>query len=272
MGISKRLEEARKAYQSGDKTAAAKAHDARRIAMATEEHAGAGSEYIGSMIYGGLDGIITTFAVVSGVAGAQLDSSIILILGLANLLGDGFSMATGAYLSSKSEHELYERERQREAWEVEEFPEGEAQELYELYVKQGYPEDDARALLAIKTRDKERWVDAMMVEELGLMKSDLSPVREGVVTFISFVVAGVIPLLFYLLNLFFRFDLGEQSNFFLAIVLSGLALFGLGASKVFITQRSPIRGGLEMLIVGGLAAAVAYAVGALLKGLTGVSM
>ena len=272
MSISKRLEEARKAYERGDKQASARAHEAGRIARAAEEHAGAGSEYIGSMIYGGLDGIITTFAVVSGVVGAQLDTSIILILGFANLLGDGFSMATGAYLSSKSEHELYERERQREEWEVEEFPEGEALELYELYREQGYPEADAKAMLEIKTRDKKRWVDAMMIEELGLLKSDLNPLKEGLVTFVSFLLAGAVPLLFYVLNLFFRFDLTVQANFLIAIILSGMALFALGASKVFITQRSPIRGGLEMLIVGGLAAAVAYAVGALLKGLTGVNI
>lgn len=224
------------------------------------------------MIYGGLDGIITTFAVVSGVVGAQLDTSIILILGFANLLGDGFSMATGAYLSSKSEHELYERERQREEWEVEEFPEGEALELYQLYREQGYPEEDAKAMMEIKIRDKKRWVDAMMIEELGLMRSDLDPVKEGLVTFVSFIVAGAVPLLFYVLNLFLRFDLSAQANFWITVVLSGIALFALGASKVFITQRNPVRGGLEMLVVGGLAAAVAYAVGAALKGLTGINL
>ena len=113
MTISKRLEEARQAYERKDKQGSALAHSPERIQMAPEEHSPASSQYIGSMIYGGLDGIITTFAVVSGVVGAQLDAGIILILGAANLLGDGFSMATGAFLSSKSEQEYYDRERER---------------------------------------------------------------------------------------------------------------------------------------------------------------
>ena len=104
MGISKRLEEARKAFASGDKAASAAAHSPERIAQAAaEHHGGTGSQYLGDMVYGGLDGIVTTFAVVSGVAGAELGTSIILIMGLANLFADGFSMATGAFLSAKSE-------------------------------------------------------------------------------------------------------------------------------------------------------------------------
>ena len=126
MGISKRLEEARKAFANGDKAASAAAHSPERIAQAATEHrGGTGSQYLGDMVYGGLDGIVTTFAVVSGVAGAELGTSIILIMGLANLFADGFSMATGAFLSAKSEQEVYDREYQRESWEVDHFPEGE---------------------------------------------------------------------------------------------------------------------------------------------------
>ncbi len=270
MSLSKRLEEARKAYASGDKSAAAKAHDLKVISSsAKEQHGAAGSEYIGNLVYGGLDGIITTFAVVSGVVGAQLNPGIILIMGLANLLGDGFSMATGAYLSSKSEQEYYDREREREAWEVEHFPEGEKAELLELYLQQGYPEEDARKMVEIKSKDKERWVDAMMIEELGLTREEKKPMNQALTTFASFTVAGAIPLLYYLLDLVFHFNLPTGTAFIIAIILSGAALFGLGAAKVMVTERSPIRSGLEMLVVGGLAAAVAYGIGALLKGLGG---
>jgi len=117
MGISKRLEEARKAYEKGDMKGSARAHARKTIKQAEEKHGGAGSQYLGEMVYGGLDGIITTFAVVTGVAGAQLGTSVILILGLANLFADGFSMAVGAYLSTKSEQEYYRKEYEREAWE-----------------------------------------------------------------------------------------------------------------------------------------------------------
>ena len=150
MSIVKRLDDARKAYARRDENASAAAHDPDQIALAFhgEEHGGAGSQYIGDFVYGGLDGIITTFAVVSGVAGANLGTGIILILGIANLLADGFSMATGAYLSTRAEQEYYDKERQRETWEVEHFPEGERAELYELYRRNGYSEEEAEQMLS----------------------------------------------------------------------------------------------------------------------------
>jgi vacuolar iron transporter family protein len=267
MSISKRLEEARKAYEKKDVSAGARAHDPRRIKIASEKHGGSGSEYMGTFVFGALDGIITTFAVVSGVEGAQLSPGIVLILGLANLFGDGFSMATGAYLSGKSEKEFYERERQREQWEVENYPEGEREELTQIYLDQGYPEEDAHQLVEIKTRDSKRWVEAMMVEELNLLPENRSAWTSALVTFAGFAIAGVIPLLYYLMDLLFHFNLPSNTAFLISVALSAAAMFGLGAAKVAVTERNPIRSGLEMLAVGGLAAAVAFGVGALLKGL-----
>lgn len=268
MGISKRLEEARRAYGRGDKEASGRAHDPEWIARAAQEtHGGTGSKYLGEMVYGGLDGIITTFAVVSGVAGARLDASVILILGLANLFADGFSMATGSFLSTKTEQEVYQRERQRETWEVENFPEGERAELLAIYRTQGYSKEEAQQMVAIKSRDKERWVEAMMVQELRMLKDDKNPWLNALATLIAFIVAGSLPLLVYLVGLVVAIP--PQISFSISFVLSGLALFALGAAKVLVTQLNPIRSGLEMLLVGGLAAGVAYAVGALLKGIGG---
>ena len=248
--------------------AAAAVHAAERItAAAKEAPGGAGSQYIGDLVYGGLDGIITTFAVVSGVAGAQLGTPIILILGLANLFADGFSMATGAYLSSKSEQEYYEREWQREAWEVEHFPEGERLELIEIYRNQGYSEENAQKLVEIQSRDPQRWVKAMMVNELRLLPDERKPLLSGLATLLAFVIAGSIPMLIYLVGLFA--PISPDVAFPISIALSGLALFGLGAAKVVITRLNPFRSGVEMLIVGGLAAGVAYGVGTLLKGIGG---
>lgn len=267
MSISKRLEEARQAFARRNVQASTLAHTPERIAQAAEEHGGVGSQYLGEMVYGGLDGIITTFAVVSGVAGAQLGTPVILILGLANLLADGFSMATGAFLSTKSEQEYYRKEWEREAWEVENFPDGERAELFEVYRKRGYAEDEARQLVDIQSREPRRWVKAMMIDELGMMEDEGNPFINGLVTFAAFVVAGAVPLLIYLLGLVF--SVPAQAAFPVAIALSGLALFGLGAAKVTVTKLNPIRSGFEMLIVGGLAAGVAYVVGALLKGIGG---
>jgi vacuolar iron transporter family protein len=248
MSLSKRLEEARKAYEQGDKEASALAHTPKAIAEASEQHGGAGSQYLGEMVYGGLDGIITTFAVVSGVA-------------------DGFSMATGAYLSTKSEHEYYRKEWEREAYEVEHFPDGERAELQEVYVSRGYTDEEARQLVDIQSRQPDRWVKAMMIDELGMMEDESNPLINGLVTFGSFVIAGAVPLIVYLLGL--AFPISPDMAFPISIASSGLALFALGAAKVMVTKLNPIRSGLEMLIVGGLAAGVAYVVGALLKGIGG---
>jgi VIT1/CCC1 family predicted Fe2+/Mn2+ transporter len=190
---------------------------------------------------------------------------VVLIMGLANLFADGFSMATGAYLSAKSEREYYERERAREAWEVEHFPEGERAELLEIYRGQGYADEDSAALVAVQTQDHTRWVDTMMVNELGLLLDEKRPLVKALATFGAFVAAGAGPMLVYLVGLARPVD--SHLAFVISLSLSALALFGLGAAKVLVTALNWFRSGLEMLLVGGLAGGVAYLVGYLLKGL-----
>jgi VIT1/CCC1 family predicted Fe2+/Mn2+ transporter len=267
MSFSKRIEDARKAFGKKDVNASRAAHDPAKIRKAAEQHGGTGSQYLGEMVYGGLDGIITTFAVVSGVAGAQLSPNIILILGAANLFADGFSMAVGSFLSTKSEQEYYQREKQRESWEVDHFPDGERAELIEMYRGQGYSEEDANTLVAIKSKDRDRWVRSMMIEELEMIEDTSNPFYNALATLIAFIIAGSVPLIVFVLGIFF--PIPQQAGFPVSLVLSGLALFGLGAMKVLVTQNNPWRSGLEMMLVGGLAAAVAYLVGMLLKGLGG---
>jgi VIT1/CCC1 family predicted Fe2+/Mn2+ transporter len=176
-------------------------------------------------------------------------------------------MATGAYLSTKSEQEYYQQEWKREAWEVEHFPDGEKSELYEIYRQDGYDEHDARQLVEIQSREPQRWVKAMMVDELGMLRDERKPLYSGAATLISFILAGALPLLIYILGLFV--PVPPEIAFPISVVLSGVALFGLGAAKVLVTRRNAFRSGLEMLLVGALAAGVAYAVGALLSGLAG---
>lgn len=269
MSFMKRIDDARKGYLTGDKSLSADAHDPKRIAKAVqsadEEHGGEGSQYLGEMVYGGLDGIVTTFAVVSGVVGAQLSSNIILIMGLANLFADGFSMAVGAYLSAKSEKEVYEREKARESWEIDHFPEGERAELLEIYKTRGYNDEEVHQLVDIQTKERDRWVQAMMVDELSMLPSESNPLKSGLATLISFIIAGAVPLLVFLFGLFV--PVNPDLSFPISLGLSFLALFALGAAKVLVTHLNPWRSGLEMLLVGGLAAGVAYAIGALLKGL-----
>lgn len=268
MSLTKRLDDARRGYKTHDHSLSASAHDPQRIAEAAkEQHGGASHAYLGNMVYGGLDGIVTTFAVVSGVAGASLGAHVVLILGLANLFADGLSMAVGAYLSSKSDQEYYNRERQREAWEVEHFPDGERAELVTLYRMQGYSPEDAAELVRIQSQDPTKWVDTMMVNELGLLKDDKKPTTSALATLLAFVAAGSLPLLVYLAGLIV--PIAPSTAFPVSLALSFLALFLLGAAKVLVTGLNPIRSGLEMLVVGGGAAGVAYVIGALLKGVGG---
>jgi VIT1/CCC1 family predicted Fe2+/Mn2+ transporter len=254
----------------GNVVAAAALHDPAGVPHERRRDSAAGSffgAYIGSMVYGGLDGIVTTFAVVSGVAGADLGARVILILGIGNLLADGFSMGTGDYLSTKSEREYYEREARRQAWEIRAFPEGQKAELRALYVQHGYEDGEADRLVEVQTREPGRWVNAMMIEELGMIRQDSNPFHNALATFVSFVIAGSLPLLVYLVGL--TRPIAPDTAFAVSVGLSGLALFVLGAAKVFVTRLSPLRSGLEMLVVGGFAATVAYVIGALLKNIGG---
>jgi len=260
--LSRSLDKAKAAYQSGDGEASRAAHAPG--AGAGEPHKQGGSS-IKSLVYGGLDGIITTFAVVAGVAGADLTTGIVLILGFANLFADGISMAIGDFLSTRAETEYNEAERVREKWEVDNYPEGEKLELVELYQEKGIPEEDARQLVDILAKHPEAWVDVMMVEELGIVEEQESPVRNALVTFFSFAIFGFVPLVAYVLARVVPFL--AANTFVVACVLTGLTLFGLGAQKVRITDKNWFVSGMEMLILGGVAAAAAYGIGVLLQGL-----
>ncbi len=259
--ITRNLEKAKEAYKKKDPEASKEAH----IQRAPEIHQQEQGRYIKSAIYGGLDGIITTFAVVAGVAGASLSAGIVLILGFANLIADGLSMAIGDYLSTKAEKEYAKAERKRESWEVENYPKGEMKETEEIYMNKGIPEKDAKNIVNILSKHKEAWVDVMMVEELGIYENKESPLKNAIVTFFSFGIFGFIPLLAYVLA---RPVPGIQNyTFLIACILTGLTLFTLGALKVKVTGKEWFTAGLEMLIVGGLAATAAYGIGALLSGL-----
>lgn len=263
--LTRRLDEAREAWKRKDPEATRRAHTPHHTLNAPEQHTTGQGKYIKSIVYGGLDGTITTFAAVAGVAGAALSPSVVLIVGLANLLADGLSMSIGDYLSSKSEREYEAAERAREAWEVQHYPEGEKQELREIYMNRGMSAADANAVVDIIAKDEKAWIDTMMVEELGIIPSDESPLANAIATFISFALFGFIPIAAYVMALFVP-SLAAL-RFTLACILTGATLFGLGALKTTITGTSWFKSGMETLLVGGIAATAAYVVGALLSGL-----
>ena len=259
--LTDKLEKARAAFRSGDVEAGRDAH----AHAAHEPHQG--GRYLKSVVYGGLDGIITTFAVVAGVAGASLDAAIVLILGFANLIADGLSMAIGDFLSTKAELQFAATEREREAWEVEHFPDQERTELVEVYREKGMPEADATKMVDILSRHERAWIDTMMATELGIPESDESPVGNGIATFVSFALFGFVPLVAYVLSRLFTL---RGSPLVLAIVLTAVTLFVLGTVKVRVVQMPWLRAGGEMLLVGGVAAGAAYGIGASLRAIVGV--
>lgn len=219
-------------------------------------------EYLGEFVYGGIDGSVTTFAVVAGSVGAGLDSSIILILGFANLLADGFAMSIGAYLSAKSETDNYDKHKRIEYWEVENLPAKEREEVEEIYRSKGFEGGLLEQVVNVITADKDRWVDTMMKEELGMSESSKSPFLIGLVTYISFILIGLIPLLLYVFDYIWRFS----GNLFVwTSLFTALGFTVIGFLKTYVTQTNRWKGILETLALGALAAVVAYFVGDLLE-------
>jgi VIT1/CCC1 family predicted Fe2+/Mn2+ transporter len=218
--------------------------------------------YLGEFVYGAIDGCVTTFAVVAGAVGAGLESSVIIILGFANLLADGFAMSVGAYLSTKSERANYHKHRDVEYWEVENLPELEREEVREIYRDKGFEGELLEQVVTVITSDKDRWVDVMMKDELEMIKEDKSPYKMGLVTFISFLGVGLIPLVVYVSD---YISPHSGDLFFQSSIATAIGFILIGGLKSQVTQTTIWKGILETLVLGALAALVAYYVGDFLE-------
>lgn len=217
-----------------------------------------------SMVYGGLDGIVTTFAVVAGVAGASLEMRVVLILGLANLFADGFSMAVGEYLSSKSEAEYDTGVQDKEKQAIIANPSMAAGRLKERYEERGIAPEDAQVLVDTLSKYDEQFVGFAMEKRPVSEELEGPPLQNAIITFLSFQVFGLVPLLAYVFSLFFPALRGHA--FLLASSLTATTLFILGSLKSLFAHTNWFRSGVEMLLIGGLAAVVAYLVGYFLGG------
>lgn len=232
----------------------------RRFLGKEKKHEGERGLYFGDAVYGANDGIITTFAVVSGAAGAGISSGVIIILGLANLIADGISMGLSNYLSLRSLGEYHQKQRRTEEKEVSESPMEEKKEVSQILKNWGVPENRLDEVTAAITSDKKRWVDLMMKEELGIMENSASrPAMRGAVTMTAFVLFGALPLLSYV------FGVPQNLQFSISLASTASALFVVGSLRSAVTKANWLRSGLEMLFVGGLAASAAYGVGFVLK-------
>jgi VIT1/CCC1 family predicted Fe2+/Mn2+ transporter len=228
---------------------------------------GPSHSYLGDFVLGAIDGCVTTFAVVAGVAGANLTPTIVIILGLANLLADGFSMAVGNFLGTKSDREVVERIRRMEEMHIDQIPEAEREEIRQIFAGKGFDGGLLEKIVEVITRDRRRWVDTMITEEWGLQLETPSPWKSGLATFAAFVLAGAVPLVPFLLPIPWT----TQATFAVSAVATAVTFFAVGVAKGFVVQRSPWWSGLETLLVGGGAAALAYGVGFWLRAIVGIS-
>jgi VIT1/CCC1 family predicted Fe2+/Mn2+ transporter len=220
---------------------------------------------IESFVYGATDGAVTTFAIVAGVIGASLSPSIIMILGMANLIADGFSMAVGNYLSIKTHNESIAKARKKEEWEIDNLIEEEKQEIRDIYQAKGFKAELLDEVVRIITARRKVWVDTMMREELGLIEQKISPVENAVNTFIGFTLIGLIPLVPFLFVYFSGSLLSPSNAFFYSVLATASAFFLIGVIRGKVVQKSLIRAGFNTLIIGGAAAAASFAVGNLLS-------
>ena len=236
-------------------------HEHTREAIRQRLEAGPDRSYLRDWVYGGVDGIVTTFAIVSGVVGARLAPQIILVLGTASLVADGFAMAAADYLATRSEDEELRHAEAVERRHIEECPEGEREEVREIlreYGVAGHLLDDATASV---TAERDRWVRMMIREEYGLPAATRSPWRAALSTFSAFLACGLVPLV--------PFVAAWKNPFWIACAATGLMFVLIGALKSRWSTRPWWDSALGTLAIGGGAAVVAYVVGAWLRGFGG---
>jgi VIT1/CCC1 family predicted Fe2+/Mn2+ transporter len=232
-------------------------HDHSREAIAERLAAGTRHNYLRDFVYGGIDGAVTTFAVVAGTIGADLPSRVVLILGAANLVADGFSMAASNFLGTRAERDDFVRIREIEARHIRVDPEGEREEIRQIYSAKGFQGEALERIVEFVTSENERWIATMLMEEYGLPREIRSEWRAAASTFAAFGVCGLVPL--------FPFIWSVRNSFMLAAVLTGTAFFLIGSIKARWSTVSWIRSGAETFAIGVLASLLAYAVGALFR-------
>lgn len=219
--------------------------------------------HLRDFIYGGIDGTVTTFAVVAGVAGADLSATIVIILGFANLIADGFSMAISNFLATRAQMQERALARREEEREIGHVPEGEREEIRQIFAMKGFSGAELDRVVEVITANPRVWIDTMMVEELGYSPAREEPLRAAGATFIAFVLVGFIPLFAFIFELLSPDVLDRP--FLWSSLMTAAAFFVVGALKSrFVAQRWWLAG-LETFVVGGVAAIIAYVVGALLK-------
>jgi VIT1/CCC1 family predicted Fe2+/Mn2+ transporter len=215
---------------------------------------------LGDAILGGIDGGVTTFAVVAGSVGGGFSDRVVVILGFANLLADGFSMAVSNYLSAKSERDRVDQARQTEEQHIRHIPDGERDEIRQIFARKGLSGEVLEKVVETITQDRQLWVDTMLTEELGLQVEARSPLRAAAATFLAFILVGSIPLVPFLID-----ALAPAQAFRVSALATGVAFLAVGVAKGLLLRQSILGASLQTLLMGGGAASLAYLVGRWLR-------
>lgn len=212
--------------------------------------------YVADVVLGAIDGCITTFAIVASAVGAGLPKTVALVLGVANLLADGFSMAASNYQSAKTSKEIVHATRKEEEHHIETIPEGEREEIRQIFAKKGFEGKVLEEIVDTITSDKDMWVDMMLKFEHGLQTDLPCPIKSGIATFLAFIGIGMLPLVPFMIPM-----LPNEMIFPLSCAIAAVTFFFIGVAKGVVITKTYFTSGLSTLAVGGIAALIAYAVG-----------
>lgn len=219
----------------------------KRLSMAPNH------SYLRDWVYGGIDGAVTTFAVIAGVVGANLNIMVILILGITTIVADGFAMAAANFLGTKAERDEYRYYENLEREHIKDDPDGESHEVRKIYANKGFTGDTLDKIVNHLTGNHKLWLHTMLREEHGLPHAIRSPWRAAYCTFFAFLLCGFVPLLPFICHL--------PSAFLWASVFTGIVFFGIGSLKSFWSVSKWWRSGSVTFFVGASAAILAYVIG-----------
>jgi VIT1/CCC1 family predicted Fe2+/Mn2+ transporter len=261
------------AFVAKDRSASRAAHDEAYAAAAaktgsgsggaagdaTEDHSGAGSEFVKSLVFGGLDGGITTFSIIASVAGGSLGIEAVLVLGFANLIADAISMGAGDYISSLAEYWFLQAEESRAGDMVASKQEQAARSVTRALVKKGLRSEDAAEIVSLVASNPDFYREFLLVEclEQEVPGDPLGPAKDGAVCFFSFLVFGSVPLWVYVAVYGAKYT-NVGGTFGISAMATAFSLFALGCVQGHLTRQSRWRAGLFMSVNGMLAGAAAY--------------
>ncbi|PIZ96643.1 MAG: hypothetical protein COX80_00795 [Candidatus Magasanikbacteria bacterium CG_4_10_14_0_2_um_filter_33_14] len=219
------------------------------------------SALLREIVFGLEDGMVSTLGAVTGIATATNSQFTTLLSGFVVVSVESISMAVGSYLSNKSEKDTDDRKLHEEREELRQFPEDEREELFGMYVEDGWPKNIAKEMAEVASKDKHLFLKEMAYRELEIIPdNDDKPVKKGAVMFLSYVIGGAVPLIPYIL-----LPIHDAIPVSIAFTLLGLFLLGIFTTKF--TKRKWWKAGLEMTALASLAALIGYFVGQLVDGL-----